>query len=82
MRSRAPRESPFGIAENFGRLFRYGRQFKYPYIMVAGNNLALTSDIYLRAGGFTRTRIEEAHEDMVLSERIRQLTRRARRGTT
>ena len=66
-----------GIAENFGRLFRHGRQFKYPYIMVAGNNLALTADLYLRAGGFPRTRIEEAHEDKVLSERIRQLTRRA-----
>lgn len=66
-----------GIAENFGRLFRHGRQFKYPYIMVAGNNLALTADLYLRAGGFPRTRIEQAHEDKVLSERIRQLTRRA-----
>lgn len=64
------------VAENFGRIIRHGKQFKYPYIMVAGNNLAITAELYERAGGFPRTRIEEAHEDKVLSERVRTLTDR------
>ena len=65
------------IAENFGRLIRRGPQFKYPYFMAAGNNLAITADLYERAGGFPRTSIESAHEDRVLSETVRTLTARA-----
>jgi hypothetical protein len=45
--------------------------------MVAGNNLAITAELYLRCGGFPRTAIEQAHEDRELSERVRTLTRRA-----
>jgi glycosyltransferase involved in cell wall biosynthesis len=62
------------LAEHYGKLHRRGPQFRYPYILAAGNNLAITADLYLRAGGFPRTRIEEAHEDRVLSERVRTLT--------
>jgi hypothetical protein len=32
----------------------------------------------VRAGGFPRTAIEDAHEDRALSERVRTLTARAR----
>jgi glycosyltransferase involved in cell wall biosynthesis len=67
------------LAENFGKIHRHGKQFKYIYIMVGGNNLALTGDLYLRAGGFPRTRIEEAHEDKVLSEKIRTITNRVKK---
>jgi glycosyltransferase involved in cell wall biosynthesis len=65
------------IAEQYGRLHRRGPQFKYPYFMAAGNNLAVTADLYQRAGGFPRTAIEEMHEDRALSESIRTLTSRA-----
>ncbi len=65
------------LAERYGRYARRGPQFKYPYFMAAGNNLAITADLYERAGGFPRTAIEIAHEDRELSERVRQLTHRA-----
>lgn len=65
------------IAEHYGRLHRRGAQFKYPYFMAAGNNLAVTADLYQRAGGFPRTAIEDMHEDRALSESIRTLTDRA-----
>ena len=64
------------VAERFGRLHRLGRQFRYPYILAAGNNLAITAELYQRAGGFPRTSIEQVHEDRELSERVRTLTSR------
>jgi glycosyltransferase involved in cell wall biosynthesis len=67
------------IAENFGKIHRRGKQFKYTYIMVAGNNLAITADLYERAGGFPHTSIEQAHEDKILSEKIRTMTRRVKK---
>jgi hypothetical protein len=45
--------------------------------MAAGNNLAITADLYERSGGFPRSSIEEVHEDRVLSEMVRTLTTRA-----
>ena len=70
------------IAERYGRLHRRGPQFRYPYFMAAGNNLAITAELYARSGGFPRTAIEELHEDRALSETVRTLTARAavRRG--
>ena len=41
--------------------------------MAAGNNLAITSDLYLRVGGFKRTRIEELHEDHALMLAVRSV---------
>lgn len=65
------------LAERYGRWVRRGPEFRYPYFMAAGNNLAISADLYERAGGFPRTRIEEAHEDRALSESVRRLTDRA-----
>jgi glycosyltransferase involved in cell wall biosynthesis len=67
------------VAENFGKLLRHGKQFKYVYIMVAGNNLGITADLYERAGGFPHSRIEEAHEDKILSEKIRTMTKQVKK---
>lgn len=69
------------VASNFGKIYRRGRpgQFQYTYIMVAGNNLAITASMYERAGGFPRSRIEDVHEDRVLGDRVRMLTRRTRK---
>ncbi|MEO7964048.1 MAG: glycosyltransferase family 2 protein [Gemmatimonadaceae bacterium] len=65
------------VAERYGRLHRRGPQFRYPYFMAAGNNLAITASLYEASGGFPRTRIEEMHEDRALSEKVRTLTDRA-----
>lgn len=65
------------IAEHYGGLFRHGRRFKYPYMMVPGGNLGITAALYIRCGGFPRTAIDDVHEDHVLSETIRTMTDRA-----
>jgi len=64
-------------AEHYGGLFRFGRQFKYPYIMVSGANLGISATLYVECGGFPHTAIEDVHEDRAMSERIRTITDRA-----
>ncbi len=64
------------LAEATGKLRRRGRQFKYPYMLAAGNNLAITARLYEQAGGFAHTSIEQAHEDTLLAETVRTLTSR------
>lgn len=44
----------------------YSKEMRSIHIMAAGNNMAISSKAYLQAGGFPRTRIEDAHEDLVL----------------
>ncbi|PYY32725.1 glycosyltransferase family 2 protein [Curtobacterium sp. MCJR17_055] len=53
-----------------------GRQYQGPYVMVAGNNLAITSELYERVGGFPRTAIEDTHEDRDLTNAVRRVTDR------
>ena len=65
------------VAEHYGWLFRHGRRFKYPYMMVPGANLGIAASLYVRCGGFPRTAIDDVHEDHVLSETIRTITDRA-----
>jgi glycosyltransferase involved in cell wall biosynthesis len=64
------------LAQHIGALRRRGRQFNYPYILAAGNNLAITAELYERAGGFSHTSIEQEHEDTALAETVRTLTTR------
>jgi glycosyltransferase involved in cell wall biosynthesis len=64
-------------AEHYGGVFRHGRRFKYPYIMVPGGNLGICASLYEACGGFPRTAIESLHEDRAMSERIRTITDRA-----
>lgn len=40
---------------------------------VVGNNMAIDAEMYQQSGGFPRTRIEDAHEDEVLHQRVRAL---------
>jgi glycosyltransferase involved in cell wall biosynthesis len=65
------------VAEHYGRVAWRGPEFKYPYILAPGNNLAITAELYLAAGGFPRTSIAERHEDGALSEMVRTMTTRA-----
>jgi hypothetical protein len=58
----------------YGRLLYRGKQFKYPFFMAAGGNMAITAQLYERAGGFGRSSIADANEDTELAERVRTLT--------
>lgn len=66
------------VASAFGR-FRPGNQdpaYLGPYVMAPGCNMAITAELYERAGGFPRTAIEDLHEDRALVNAVRQLTTR------
>jgi glycosyltransferase involved in cell wall biosynthesis len=64
------------VAATFGR-YRPGNRVegaRGPYLMAPGCNMAITADLYLRAGGFPRTRIQDLHEDRALVNAVRPLT--------
>ena len=74
-------EAPFlelvvAVGAWFGRARPANRDRRYltGYTMVAGNNLAITADLYRRCGGFPRTAIEEVHEDLALVNTARLIT--------
>ncbi|MEQ1736177.1 MAG: glycosyltransferase family A protein [Rhodoglobus sp.] len=64
------------LAEAFGRLRPGNRAPEYlgPYLMAAGCNVGITSELYEAAGGFPRTAIEDLHEDRALVNAVRRLT--------
>lgn len=66
------------LAEAFGRIRPGNRSPEYlgPYMMAAGCNVGITADLYLAAGGFPRTAIEDLHEDRALVNAVRRLTDR------
>jgi glycosyltransferase involved in cell wall biosynthesis len=66
------------LAEAFGRIRPGNRDPAYrgPYMMAAGCNVGITSGLYLAAGGFPRTAIEDVHEDRALVNAVRRLTDR------
>ncbi len=64
------------LAATFGR-FRPGNRdpaYLGPYVMMPGCAVAITADLYERAGGFPRTAIEEVHEDRALVNAVRRIT--------
>jgi glycosyltransferase involved in cell wall biosynthesis len=64
------------LAALFGKVrpLNKGDQYKGPYVMTAGCNVAIESTLYINSGGFPRTKIEEVHEDHVLINRVRETT--------
>ena len=66
------------VAAAFGKIRPGNRDPRYlgPYVMTPGCNLAITAELYLRAGGFPRTAIEDLHEDRALVNAVRLHTRR------
>ena len=71
------------LAEAFGRIRSGNRDPAYlgPYLMAAGCNVGITAELYVAAGGFPRTKIEDLHEDRALVNAVRRITRDyARRG--
>jgi glycosyltransferase involved in cell wall biosynthesis len=67
-----------GIAAAFGRVRPGNRDPRHlgPYVMTPGCNMAISADLYVRAGGFPRTRIQDLHEDRALVNAVRMLTTR------
>ena len=65
------------LGAGFGKLRPGNRGPEYlgPYVMAAGCNMAISAELYQRAGGFPRTAIEELHEDRALVNAVRRLTR-------
>ncbi|MCW2925275.1 MAG: glycosyl transferase [Thermoleophilia bacterium] len=61
----------------FNRINR-GPQFQCTYTLVPGFNLGMRAEAYLASGGFPRTRIEDAHEDWELTNRVRTVSSRVR----
>jgi len=51
-----------------------GPEYKGPYVMTAGCNMAISADLYEKVGGFTRTKIEDAHEDRAIINAVRKET--------
>lgn len=71
------------LAEAFGRIRPGNQDAQYlgPYMMAAGCNVGITAELYVAAGGFPRTAIEDLHEDRALVNAVRRLTDRyARRN--
>lgn len=62
----------------YGRLFYRDKQFKYPFFMAAGGNMAITASLYERAGGFKHASIADTNEDTELAEKVRTLTNHAK----
>ena len=64
------------LAEAFGRIRPGNRSAEYrgPYMMAAGCNVGIRADLYVEAGGFPRTAIEDLHEDRALVNAVRRLT--------
>ena len=64
------------LAEAFGRIRPGNRAAEYqgPYMMAAGCNVGIRADLYVAAGGFPRTAIEDLHEDRALVNAVRRLT--------
>ena len=65
-------------ASLFGKIRKGNRgpQYLGPYMMTPGCNMAIAADLYLAAGGFPRTKIEDVHEDRALVNAVRTLTTR------
>jgi glycosyltransferase involved in cell wall biosynthesis len=66
------------LAAVYGRYRRAHRtaEFRTPYVLVHGHNLALTADLYQRCGGTPREALEDGSEDVTLLNRARRVTSR------
>jgi len=70
------------LAALYGRYRRAHRkpEFRSPYVLVHGHNLALTADLYQRCGGTPREALEDGSEDVTLLNRARRVTSRIARA--
>ncbi|GLY50391.1 glycosyltransferase [Lentzea sp. NBRC 102530] len=61
------------VASAFGKVRSGNRDPRYlgPYVMTPGCNMAITAELYVLAGGFPRSKIEDLHEDRALVNAVR-----------
>lgn len=66
------------VATFFGTIRKEnkGPEYKGPYVMSAGCNVAIDAKLYEECGGFPRTKIEDVHEDRALVNNVRKVTAR------
>ncbi|MDI6102507.1 glycosyltransferase family 2 protein [Actinoplanes sp. NEAU-A12] len=66
------------LAALYGRYRKKHRaaEFRTPFVLVHGHNLALTADLYRRCGGTAREALEDGSEDVTLLNRARRCTDR------
>jgi glycosyltransferase involved in cell wall biosynthesis len=60
----------------YGRRRHRGPEFRTPFVLVHGHNLALTAELYVRSGGTPRELLTEGSEDVTLLNRCRHVTGR------
>ncbi|GAA4942971.1 glycosyltransferase family 2 protein [Actinoplanes utahensis] len=53
-----------------------GPEFRSPFVLVHGHNVAVTGDLYLRCGGTAREALEDGSEDVTMLNRARRVTSR------
>jgi glycosyltransferase involved in cell wall biosynthesis len=66
------------LAARYGRWRRAHRrpEFRTPYVLIHGHNLAITATLYVRCGGAPRERLSAGSEDVTLLNRARRHTDR------
>lgn len=63
------------ISERAPRLFHRHPANNYPMFMIPGLNMAIESNLYIHAGGFPRSSIDDTDEDLVLHLAVCKLIR-------
>ena len=48
--------------------------YQGPYVLTPGGNMGIRATAYLKCGGFPRTKIEDAHEDKLIVNRMRKVS--------
>ena len=79
------RDIPFAFGNDIGATSALktqyrGKQYKYSYKYIVGVCMAITKDLYIKTGGFPRTRIEDVHEDFELSQKVRLITKNVKKS--
>ena len=68
----------YGMVRLVGRIRpnnnRKGEGYQGPYVLTPGGNMGIRAAAYLKSGGFPRTKIEEAHEDKLIVNRVRKVS--------
>jgi glycosyltransferase involved in cell wall biosynthesis len=70
------------LAGLYGRWRRDHRspEFRTPYVLCHGHNIAISADLYLRCGGAIRVPLQERSEDLALLNRAREHSERVVRA--
>jgi glycosyltransferase involved in cell wall biosynthesis len=68
----------YGLVRFVGRIRpdnnRKGEGYRAPFILAPGGNMGIRAATYEACGGFPRTRIEDAHEDKEIVNRVRKVS--------